>query len=105
MSCKTSPADFRLKVSDVLDASANVKAWDDDPWPFSATKTDYQGWRLVTEGNPKRLMWKYLLNDEDRDALPQDTPSRWFLGLPTVCPLVPNSWPSGTLTEKSLPQA
>jgi hypothetical protein len=74
-------ANFRLKTKDPLDKTSNDYAV--ESWPFSLRKTDYQRWRLVNEVSGRQV-WKYLSSAQESDAWPQNAPTRYFLGLPTV---------------------
>lgn len=70
---------FKLKIKNRLKDHA------DDTWPFSSRTTDPEGWRLVVEKPLGRLKWKYLQTEKERVCQPQDTTTKYFLGLPTVC--------------------
>lgn len=86
MSAKSpSTAELSLKIKDTINPLYGNSAPEHaSTWPFSAKKTDPEGWRLTVTESPQRLMWKYLRTQEERDAFPQDTPTRYFMGLPTV---------------------
>lgn len=78
---------FCLKLKDILDpeaASRQPHAHHDQQWPFSARKTDPEGWRLTAE-KTGRLRWKYLRTEQERNELPQDVTTRYYMGRDTVC--------------------
>ncbi|KAF7586687.1 hypothetical protein BBP40_008493 [Aspergillus hancockii] len=82
---------FTLKVKDVLHPRLNVKpsnADHDNQWPFSAKKTDPDGWRLAVEEGSERLKWIYLRTDQERAELPQDAATRFFMGRDTLAPVL-----------------
>jgi len=74
----------KLKFRDILRPGSSKPFDLDSMWPFSVTSTEPQGWRLITE-DAGRLMWRYLPKDQEREDIPQDSPAKYFLGLPTVC--------------------
>lgn len=72
---------YKLKVHDALSSTGKSST----QWPFSVTKTDLEGWRLVVEGagdEPRRHIWRYLKTPAERKTTPLDPISRSYLGLP-----------------------
>ena len=53
-------------------------------WPFSASNTETEAWRLVAEEDTGRLRWQYLRSRRERETLPHDPATRYFQGLSTV---------------------
>lgn len=79
---------FYLKVKDVLHPPSEIGQSDahhDCQWPLSARKTDPEGWRLTVEKGSGRLIWRYLRTDQERNELPQDATTRYYMGRETVC--------------------
>lgn len=67
------------------------------PWRTSANghlttdangdeKTDYSRWRLLDDRG--RQTWHYLESDDENEKWPQSIADKYFLGLPTVLPLI-----------------
>lgn len=56
----------------------------DPDFPFSSSATDLEGWRLKVEDGYGRLKWNYCSSEEQRSAQPQDSASKYYLGLPMV---------------------
>ncbi|OJJ31027.1 hypothetical protein ASPWEDRAFT_118302 [Aspergillus wentii DTO 134E9] len=81
--------EFALKIKDSVDPEAVAERSYQDPssyWPFSSRRTELEGWRLAPEEGFGRLKWNYLPTEQEREAYPQDTPSRFFLERPMLTP-------------------
>ena len=77
---------FRLKLKHILDPEAVSRqphTRHNKQWPFSAQKTEPEGWWLTAE-NTGRLRWKYLQSEQERNKKPQDVTTRYYMDQDTV---------------------
>ncbi|KAI9715728.1 MAG: hypothetical protein M1828_000743 [Chrysothrix sp. TS-e1954] len=86
-----STAGYSIKYKDILQPTSTEKPVDSEKqslWPFSVPDTQKEGWRLDADKVSGRLRWEYLQSRQERDAVPQTTAARYFMGLSTHAPIL-----------------